>query len=448
MESRDFFINTKPIKLFFRAAVPGMISMFSMSIYSLFEGMFIGKFLGSDAFAAMNLALPFVMINFALADLIGVGSAVPISIALGRGDEKDANNIFSCALVLIFSTTLVTGSMMVFFAPYMFEFMGAVGETAKMATIYLRAFAMCGPFCTVLFAMDNYLRICGFVKTSMVLNVFMSFLTIALLYVFIVVCKLGVVGSALASCVSMMLCSLLTFIPFLLKKTVLRFGKPVFKMNVIKQIVSCGCPTFLSTMAGRITSVVMNMVLLSLGGDDAVAIYGILMYSSDIIQPFLYGMSDSLQPAIGYNWGAGLGDRVKAIAKCVFTFAGIFSVVASFGMHIFGENIAGIFVESSDISLLRGATEAIKIFCFAYTIRWFSFCAQGFYTAIEMPFQASVLSVGSAMVFPLIVMLILWPLGLTGIWLNLAGTSDLMAVLSLFMLLKTQKKMKKDGLVG
>ncbi len=442
MESREFFTETKPIKLFFRMALPGMISMFSMSVYSLFEGMFIGRFIGSTAFAAMNLALPFVMINFALADLIGVGSAVPISVSLGRGDKEEANNIFSCAIIMIVSVALLTGSMMVVFAPKMFEFMGAKGETAEMATIYLRAFAMCGPFCTILFAMDNYLRICGFVKTSMVLNVFMSFLNILLLYLFIIPFDMGVLGSALATCTSMTFCAFLALIPFLLKKTVLKFGKPKFSIAVLKQIVACGSPTFLSTMAGRITSVIMNVLLLSMGGDDAVAIYGILMYSSDIIQPFLYGMSDSLQPAIGYNWGAGLIGRVKALAKCVFSFAGIFSVVATIGMYIMRVPIASVFVEKTNSVLLHSAADALGIFCLAYLIRWFSFCAQSFFTAIEMPLQASILSVCSAMVFPLTVIVLLRPLGLTGLWLNLAGTSVLMCIPSAAMLMKISKKLR------
>lgn len=442
MESKEFFTQTKPVKLFFRTALPGMISMFSMSIYSLFEGMFIGRFIGSSAFAAMNLALPFVMINFALADLIGVGSAVPISVSLGRGDNEEANNIFSCAVVLIVSVAVITGSFMAAFAPKLFEIMGAEGETAKMAIIYLRAFALCGPFCTILFAMDNYLRICGFVKTSMGLNVFMSFLNVALLYVFIIPLQMGVLGSALATCISMTLCSFLALIPFFMKKTVLKFGKPVFRITVLKQIVSCGSPTFLSTMAGRITSVIMNVILLSMGGDDAVAIYGILMYSSDLIQPFLYGMSDSLQPAIGYNWGAGLTDRVKAIAKCIFTFAGLFSVLAVAGMYLMRVPIASVFVEKSNSGLLYAAADALGVFCSAYLIRWFSFCTQGFFTAIEKPLQASVLSVCSAMVFPLLVIVLLRPLGLTGLWLNLAGTSVLMCIPSVAMLINISKKLK------
>ena len=66
------YATMKPWKLFFVVALPGMISMFAMSVYSIIEGIFIGQILGEGAFAAVNIAMPLVMINFSLADLIGV----------------------------------------------------------------------------------------------------------------------------------------------------------------------------------------------------------------------------------------------------------------------------------------------------------------------------------------------------------------------------------------
>ena len=56
--------------------------------------------------------------------------------------------------------------------------------------------------------------------------------------------------------------------------------------------------------------------------------------------------------------------------------------------------------------------------------------------AIEKPVPASVISVSTTLVFPLILIVALWPLGLTRIWLNLAGTSLLAGILSAVILLK------------
>jgi O-antigen/teichoic acid export membrane protein len=90
MKTEEMYASMRPWRLFFKVALPGMISMFAMSVYSIIEGIFIGQRLGESAFAAVNIAFPIIMINFSLSDLIGVGSSVPISIALGRKDEKSA----------------------------------------------------------------------------------------------------------------------------------------------------------------------------------------------------------------------------------------------------------------------------------------------------------------------------------------------------------------------
>ena len=88
-DTKQMYATMPPWRLFFVVALPGMISMFAMSVYSIIEGIFIGQILGEGAFAAVNIAMPLVMINFSLADLVGVGASVPISIALGKKDHNE-----------------------------------------------------------------------------------------------------------------------------------------------------------------------------------------------------------------------------------------------------------------------------------------------------------------------------------------------------------------------
>ena len=124
-DTEAMYATMKPWRLFFIVAMPGMISMFAMSIYSIIEGAFIGQRLGEGAFAAVNIAMPLVMINFSLADLIGVGASAPISVALGKEDHKTANNIFSCSVIMIFCVSIIMGSIMFFAAVPLSRLMGA-----------------------------------------------------------------------------------------------------------------------------------------------------------------------------------------------------------------------------------------------------------------------------------------------------------------------------------
>ena len=129
---------------------------------------------------------PFVIVNFALADLIGVGSAVPISVNLGRKQEEEANNIFSCSCLMIVVTGAATGALLYVLAPALIGMMGAEGNTALLAVRYLRVYAVCSPVTTIVFAMDNYLRICGKIRFSMFLNILMSVLSAGLIDIRIV----------------------------------------------------------------------------------------------------------------------------------------------------------------------------------------------------------------------------------------------------------------------
>ena len=170
------------------------------------------------------------------------------------------------------------------------------------------------------------------------------------------------------------------------------------------------------------------------GGTTAVAAYAVLMYASDMCQPLIYGISDSLAPAIGFNWGAESYDRVKKIAKCGYIGLGLISVVATTVMFFFAGPVASLFVDAEEIKLLELAEHALRIFSITYIVRWFSISAQSFLGAIEKPLQATILSVCVALVFPILMLGALWGFGLDGIWLNMFGTSVLALVLGMILI--------------
>ena len=436
MDSKALFANTPPGKLFLMAALPGAIGMLASALYQLIDGILVGQVLGEAAFAAINLAMPFVIINFALADLVGVGSSVPISVRLGQGDEKAANNIFTCACLLIVGTGALIGALLFLAAPFLMALMGAEGELAELATLYLRVYALFSPISTIIFASDNYLRICGKIRMSMWLNIFMSLLTAILEFTLLVVLDFGIWAAALASSLGMVICVLIAMFPFARGRLQLKFCRPRFSLPMIKQIVACGSPNFLNNVAARVTSILMNAVLLRLGGQNAVSIYGILMYVDGLVQPLLYGACDSLQPAVSYNLGAGNRKRIWAIEKYCFSAAAVISLLAAVVLLAFPGAVTALFLSDMDASFLSVAQTAIRLFALTYLTRWFSFAVQSLMTALERPLAASLISTANALLFPVILIALLWPLGLTGIWLNFPATSLLAGLLSGVILLR------------
>lgn len=439
MNNQNLYLKTKPSKLFMKAAIPGSISMLVSSLFTVFDSMFVGKFIGTTAFAALGLAMPFVIINFALADLIGVGSSVPISILLGQKEDKKANNYFTCASLLIVVTGLLMGILLYFAAPFFMTMVGADGELARLGVNYIRVYAIFSPFITMVFALDNYLRISGRLKTSMVLNIAMSLGTILLELLFILVFNWGIVGASLGAAIAMFICTLVGVSLFAKGNLQLKYTKPHFEVDLIKKIVVNGLPAFLTNISGRVFSIVMNIMLLSMGGESAVAIYGVLMTVGGIVEQLLYGVLDSLQPSIGYNYGAEKYDRVKAIEKYCLVTGAFISIAFAGIMFAIPTPLAIPFLE--DLSLLDMTKRALRLFSFAYVFKWICHAIQSFLLAVDRAIPAMLISIATAFAFPLGVILILLPLKLDGLWLNYTFTSILGAGLALVIILKLKNKL-------
>ena len=447
MNSFKLYAKQSPVRLFFMIAIPGAISMIASSLWGLFDGIFVGKILGETAFAALNLAFPFVLINFSLADLIGVGSAVNISISLGKKDHKSANNYFTCACLMIFFVGVLMGAIMFFAAPFLMQLMGATEELKAMAVEYIRVYAIASPLSTMMFAIDNFLRICEKIKTSMMLNIVMSAVILGLEFLCLSVIGMGIGGSALAVSAGMFLCTVAAMYPFAKKKLTLQFCRPCFSAKMIRQIIAGGSPNFLSNVAGRLTSILMNMVLLNMGGSVAVSAYGVLVYAGDTLLQLLYGTCDGLQPAIGYNWGAKKNDRVKGIVKCCMVACAAISLMGTVVMLLFPDTIASLFMQGKEDDLLKMAVYAMRIYSLTYLTRWFGFAMQSFLIALEVPLPAAILSVSNALIIPIALLPVLWPLNLDGIWLNTPITSLLVSMLALFYFFRLRKKLSvNDGI--
>jgi putative MATE family efflux protein len=440
MDYQALYEKTPPTKLLAYVAIPGIISMFVSSLYQIIDGALVGKILGSAAFAALNLVMPLVSINFSIADLIGVGSAVPIAIKLGQKDEKSASVIFSSACLMIVFSGAILGAVLFLSAEPLVRFMGANEEIVKMSSQYLKVYAVCSPFVTIMFAVDNYLRICGKVRFSLLLNVLMSVISAVLEIIFLVVFRMGVAGASLSTCIAMIICVILGFLPFIRGKLQLRFVKPEFDRKMMLNIIKNGTPTFLDNIAGRVTSIIMNVFLLRMGGPTAVAAYGVLMYGESLVLPMLYGLCDSLQPAIGYNYGMKNYKRIYAIERRCFGICAVISIIMTSVLFFARGTIVSIFVKADDIELITMSVHALSLFAFTFVTRWIPLATQSYLSAVGKAGHATIIAVSLSLVAPIIVLIAFRGFGLNGLWLNMPMTCLIVSVLSVILLNITYRK--------
>ncbi|MDO5709387.1 MAG: MATE family efflux transporter [Coriobacteriales bacterium] len=441
-DPKELFGTTPVARLFVHAALPGAVGMLVSSLYDVMDGILVGNFIGETAFAAINLAMPFVIVLFAFGDLIGVGSAVPISIALGENRDDDANSLFTCSCLANIALGTFLGLLLWLLAPTIFRLLGATGELAQSATLYLRVYAAFAPISTIAYAFDNYLRISGRIRRSLVANTFLGVFGAVLEFIFLGIFGMNIGAAALAYSLAIIFSVGIAIWPFFRGELQLKFVRPHFSLAEAWEVFRCGLSTFLDNVAGRITSIVMNTALLAMGGENAVSIYGCAMFAEGFIIPLLYGILDALQPAVGYNWGARDYQRVKRLELLCFGSAACLSVFLVILINAAPGFVVRLFLPQAEEAFMTEAVFALRIFSLGLLLRWFCFATQMFLVSIGDSVSATLIAVCSAIAFPLPLIWLLSPLGLTGLWFNSVVNAVLTAALSVVLLLRLRGKVR------
>ncbi len=439
----EIFAKLSPTKLFFRCAVPSMISMAFGALYQVADGLFVGRFIGEDALAAVNLIMPILMMVFAVSNMIATGASVRIAVLLGEQKRDEASAVFSFSLKVIFLLSLLLGALGYFFAEAFVRFLapGATEAALEYGITYTRVYALFAPLTLLFFATDNFLRVCGKERLSMWIgivtqtgNIFLDILLIAWL-------RQGVWAAAFTSCLAMAVGSILTLLLFRKRRLDLYYTKQSITFRRFLRIVANGSSEFFSSVAMSAMSIVYNLFLLQYGGTTGVAAFSVIMYVDSIIGMLVFGMCDALQPAISYCYGAGLGKKVKALFRRVLLCAGVLSLCSFLFMLFLGPYVAPLFVRQEDAALLALSIIGMQIFSFSYLTGWVDMCFSSYFTALEMPVRSLLTSFFGTLIFPIGFLFLLAPvLGLNGVWLNASISCSASAVMTLLLFAGSQRK--------
>lgn len=432
----EIFEKLPTTKLFFRCAIPSMITMVFSALYQIADGLFVGRFIGGDALAAVNLIMPIIMIVFGFANLIATGASVRISVLLGEKDREQASRVFTFTLKVLFLISCVLGVLGLLFAEPFVRFLapGATEMAIEYGVTYTRVYAAFSPMMLIFHATDNYLRVCGKENISMWLGIGTQTLNIVLDIILIAILGQGIWAAAFTSCLAMALGSVITLWMFRGKRMDLYYIGGRIPMSVFFRILANGSSEFFSSISMSVMSVVFNFFLLKYGGTTAVAAFSVIMYVDSIVGMLVFGMADSLQPAISYCYGAGQTDKVKAIFKRVVISAAILSVVSMLFMMFVGRYVAPVFIRPEETELLAVSIVGMELFSFSYLTGWVDMCFSSYFTSLERPFRSLLTSFFGTLVFPIAALFVLAPmLELNGVWLSSVASCTVSAIFTVFL---------------
>ncbi|HAX72750.1 MAG TPA: hypothetical protein DCY20_04440 [Firmicutes bacterium] len=416
--NQELFGITPPKQLFAKLAIPSLISMLFSSIYMIADGMFVGKIIGSHALAAINLVFPIIMVVFAVGDMIAAGASVKIGIKLGEKEEKEANNIFTVAFLLMLVINSVFMILSLLFAKDIIFILIKDKHLADLSYRFAYVFILALPIIAPLFALDNYLRLCGKANLSMWVNIVVSVLNIILDAILIGYFKLGIEYAALSSVLSMSIGTIICLYPFITKKVALRFTKPKIHVKELLYIVYNGSSEFLSNISGSIISIITNGFLLYYSGPVGVAAFSIVMYVDALISPLLFGMIDSIQPAISYNYGAKNYERITTFFKITCIAGFTISIVTMIIIFTLPDFLVGLFSSKSDVDIIHMGKIALLLSAPSYLFNWFTMTVGSFLTGLEKATASIVVMLVESVILPLVLIVVLTKIvGVYGIFL-------------------------------
>lgn len=439
----EIFEKLPPTRLFFRLAIPSMITMAFVSLYQIADGLFVGRFIGGDALAAINLIMPIIMIVFGFSNLIATGASVRISVLLGEKSREEASQVFTFTLKVIFLLSCALGIFGYVFAGPFVRFLapGATELAIEYGITYIRVYAAFAPLMLISHATDNYLRVCGKEKLSMWIGIGTQTFNIILDVILIVFLGQGVWAAAFTSCLAMSLGAIITLILFRRGRMDLYYARGRVKKAVFFRILANGASEFFGSISMSVMSIVFNFFLLRYGGTTAVAAFSVIMYVDSFVGMFLFGMSDALQPAISYCYGAGRMDRVRAIFRRIILGAVALSLASLLFMMFAGQYVAPLFVKPEDTELLAVSIVGMKLFSLSYLTGWVDMCFSSYFTALERPVRSLLTTFFGTLVLPISALFILAPfLELNGVWLSALVSCTASAVLTVVLYLTMKKR--------
>lgn len=443
MSKSPDLLKGNPKSLFFKYLVPSISATLVTSIYILADSIIIGKGVGSDGIAALNIILPLFSFYFALGILFGVGGGILFSVSQGNGHPEQSRAYFTTALHLVIIVAAVIFILSnVFFKPLMYM-LGATDSSYGLVSdygIYITRFCF-------IFMFTNFLQ--AFVRNdkaprrAMAATIAGGVTNVLLDLLFIYGFHMGMAGGAIATVIgnTLNLCILLSH--FFSKSCTLKPIRCTTWLRNAKKIFQSGISSFLLDVASGIVILIFNIQILRYIGDTGLVVYSIISNSLLIAMSFFNGVSQAVQPLVASNYGAHLLERVRTFRKIAVVGVVLFGVFFTFIGLAFPHVIIDIFVVSTPEIMDMGRV-AIRLYFTALICMSLNILLTTYLQSTLKALQALILSLLRGFILCTLFIFIFPPVfGTTSIWLVMPATELLTLVTAIIFIRKDDRNNAK-----
>ena len=430
---------------FSRGSIPGNIMKLALPmtaaqlvnvLYSVVDRIYLGHMADGDSLAltGIGVAMPIITILMGFANLCGTGGAPLCSISRGEGDDAEAERIMGNAFtLLIILGAAVTAFFLIWKEPILYLF-GASSDTFPYADDYMTIY-LCGTlFVMISLGMNPFINAQGFGRVGMMTVMLGAAANIILDPVFIFLFHMGVKGAALATIISQGLSAVWVLAFLTGKKAILRLKLPCLRLELrrVKRIVALGLSGFFVNLTNSLVQVVCNATLQAYGGDTYVGVMTIINSLREVFIMPVHGLTNGSQPVQGYNYGARKYARVREAIRFSVGVTVVYSALFWAVAMAFPGLLIRVFNDSPDIIAI--GVPALRIYFGMFLFMSLQLAGQGVFTGLGRSKQAVFFSLLRKAIInaPLTVLLPLWGMGTTGVFVAEA-VSQLVGGLACFI---------------
>ena len=432
-----------------RYALPSIIAQVSTSLYNIVDSIFIGQGVGPLAIAGLALTMPMMNLTAAFGAMVGAGSAALTSIRLGQGNKSAAEQILGNVVVLNVIMGAVLSFLGLYFLDELLYFFGASDQTIGYAREFMRVILYGNIITHMYLGLNNMLRVSGYPQKAMLLMIVSVAVNLVLCPLFIFVFDWGIAGSAWATVIGQTIPLILQIMHFNRRDAFLRFARGAFRIKneIVRGILSIGMAPFM--IQACIVTIIVNNTLARYGGDLQIGAYGIANRVAFLFTMIVLGLSQGMQPIVGYNYGAKKYDRVKKILFMTMAWGTATTTLGFVVCEFFPEYVVRLFVSEDGsgnaTQLIAATVHGMRILLLMFPVVGFAILVGNFFQFIGKAKRAIILSMSRQMLFIVPLLLTLphfW--GTDGVWYAIPIADAAAVLLAAILLIYQLRRLGSD----
>lgn len=420
-------------------AFPTIIMMIFMSLYTIVDGIFISRLVGTGALSSTNIVYPVLSLVIAVGVMLASGGSAIIAKKLGENRSDEAREIFSFFVlfgVLFGVIFMIVGNL--FIHPVV-RMLGATDLLLADCIDYLRILLYMAPACILQILFQTFFVTAGKPVIGLFLTISGGIANAILDYVFMGPLHMGVSGAALATGIGQLIPSLIGLFYFTFVRNSLYFVKPCFRLSILFKGCLNGSSEMVTNLSTAVITYLFNIVMLKLLGESGVAAMTIVFYGQFLFNALYMGFSMGVAPVISFNYGSQNHRMLQKLFKICVWFICVSSVVITAFSLISASTIVGIFTpkETETYELAR---IGFLLFSTNYLFAGINIFSSSLFTAFSNGKISAIISFVRTFVFIVINILLLpYLIGVNGLWLAVPIAEFMTVFLCIYYIIK-----KKD----